>query len=60
MSPGFIMAGIAIIAVHVVGVCLYRRGSSKKLYNVEKIGICIMSLTTIATLIYGNYVKTLL
>ena len=60
MSPGFIIAGVAIIAVHVVGVCLYSRGVRKKLHNVEKAGICIMSLTTIATLIYGNCAKTLL
>jgi Mn2+/Fe2+ NRAMP family transporter len=60
MSPGFIIVGIAIIAVHVVGVCLYNRGVNKKLHNVEKVGICLMSLTTIATLIYGNCAKTLL
>ena len=60
MSPGFIIVGIAIIAVHVVGVYLYIRGVRKKIHNVEKIGICIMSLTTIATLIYGNCAKTLL
>ena len=60
MSSGFIIVGIAIIAVHVVGVCLYSRGVRKKIHNVEKIGICIMSLTTIATLIYGNCAKTLL
>ena len=60
MSPGFIIVGIAIIAVHVVGVCLYNRGVSKKLHNVEKVGICLMSLTTIATVIYGNCAKTLL
>jgi hypothetical protein len=60
MSPGFMIVGIAIIAVHVVGVCLYSRGVSKKLHNIEKVGICIMSLTTIATLIYSNCAKTLL
>jgi hypothetical protein len=60
MSPGFMIAGIAIIAVHVVGVCLYNRGVSKKLHNIERAGICLMSLTTIATLIYGNCAKTLL
>ena len=60
MSPGFIIVGIAIIAVHVVGVCLYNRGVRKKLHNVEKVGICLTSLTTIATLIYGNCAKTLL
>ena len=60
MSPGFIIVGIAIIAVHVVGVCLYSRGVSKKLHNIEKVGICIMSLTTIATLIYSNCAKNLL
>ena len=54
------IVGIAIIAVHVVGVCLYSRGVSKKLHNIEKAGICIMSLTTIATLIYGNCAKNLL
>ena len=60
MTPGFIIAGIAIIAVHIVGVGLYSQGVSKKIHNVEKVGICLMSLTTIATLIYGNCVKTLL
>ena len=60
MSPGCSIVGIAIIAVHVIGVCLYNRGVSKKLHNVEKVGICLMSLTTIATLIYGNCAKTLL
>lgn len=60
MSPGFIIAGAAIIAVHVVGVCLYSRGKRKKIHNVEKVGICLMSLTTIATIIYGNCAKTLL
>ena len=60
MSPGFIIVGIAIIAVHVVGVCLYNRGKRKKIHNAEKIGICLMSLTIIATLIYGNCAKTLL
>lgn len=60
MSPGFIIVGIAIIVVHVIGVCLYSRGVRKKIHNVKKAGICIMSLTTIATLIYGNCIKTLL
>mgnify|MGYP003295456516 CR=1 FL=1 len=60
MSTGFIIVGIAIIAVHVIGVYLYSRGKRKKNHNTEKIGICIMSLTTIATLIYGNCAKTLL
>ena len=60
MSKGFIMVGMVIIAIHIVGVCLYSRGSRKKIHNVEKIGICLMSLTTIATIIYGNCAKTLL
>lgn len=60
MSPGFMIVGIAIIAVHVVGVCLYSRGVSKKLHNIERAGICIMSLTTIATLIYSNCAKNVL
>ena len=60
MTPGFIIAGIAIIAIHVVGVCLYSRGVSKKIHKIERAGICVMSLTTIATLIYSNYAKTLL
>ena len=60
MTPGFMIAGIAIIAVHVVGVGLYSQGARKKIHKIEKIGICLMSLTTIATLIYGNCAKTLL
>lgn len=60
MKTGFIIVGMAIIAVHIIGVCLYNRGTRKKIHNVEKAGICIMSLTTIATIIYGNYAKTLL
>lgn len=60
MSPGFIIVGIAIIVVHIVGVCLYSRGKRKKIHDVEKVGICLMSLTTMATLIYGNCAKTLL
>ena len=60
MKTSFLIVGMAIIAIHIVGVCLYNRGSSKKLHNVEKAGICIMSLTTIATIIYGNCAKTLL
>lgn len=60
MKTGFIIVGMAIIAVHVVGVYLYSRGKRKKVHNVERAGICIMSLTTIATIIYGNCAKTLL
>ena len=60
MKTSFIIVGMAIIAVHVVGVCLYSQGVSKKLHNIEKVGICIISLTTIATIIYGNCAKTLL
>ena len=60
MKTSFIIVGMVIIAIHTVGVCLYNRGAKKKIHNVEKAGICIMSLTTIATIIYGNCAKNLL
>ena len=60
MSTGIIIAGLAIIAIHVIGVGLYWKGVRKKIHNIEKAGICVMSLTTIATIIYGNCVKNIL
>ena len=60
MSTGIIIVGVAIIAIHVIGVGLYWRGIRKKIHKIERAGICVMSLTTIATLIYSNYAKTLL
>ena len=42
MKTSFIIVGMAIIAIHTVGVCLYNRGAKKKIHNVEKAGICIM------------------
>lgn len=60
MNPGFTIAGIAIVVIHVIGVFLYNRGKNKKVHQLECTGICIMSLTIIATLIYSNCAKTLL
>ena len=60
MSTGFTIAGIAIVVIHVIGVFLYNRGKNKKLHQLECTGICIMSLTTIATFIFGSCVKNML
>ena len=60
MGTGLTIAGIAIVVIHVVGVFLYNRGKNKKVHQLECTGICIMSLTTIATFILGSYVKNVL
>lgn len=59
MSTGIIIVGVAIIAIHVIGVGLYWRGIRKKIHKIERAGICVMSLTTIATIIFSNYVKNM-
>ena len=60
MKTSFIIAGIAIVVIHVIGVFLYNRGKNKKKHQLECAGICITSLTTIATFIFGSCVKNML